>query len=74
LVVKNYEIDSLSSVATPGLGVNGCIKSICNCGLEVLCNNGQIDASSSVMKVDCDGDVVNDSGNWRNDGSELTLK
>jgi hypothetical protein len=53
----------------PGLGVNGW-----SCGLEVLCNNGHIEASSSAIKVDCDGDVVRESGNWRNDGSEFTFK
>lgn len=43
-------------------------------GLEVLCKSGQIEASSSAIKVDCDGDVVSDSGSCKNDASEETPK
>lgn len=42
------------------LGVSGC-----KLGLDVFGKSGQIDASSSAMKVDCDGDVVNESGSCR---------
>lgn len=42
------------------LGVKGWLKS--NWTLDVLGNNGQMEASSSAMKVDCDGEVVSDSG------------
>lgn len=32
--------------------------------------SGQIEASSSAMNVDCEGDVVRDSGSCRNDASD----
>lgn len=55
-------------MSLPVLGVKGWLKS--SCGLDVLGNNGHIEASSSAMKVDCDGDVVNESGNCKNDASD----
>lgn len=59
-------------MSLPVLGVSGWLKS--SCALEVLGNSGHMEASSSAMKVDCEGDVVSDSGNCRNDGSDETPK
>lgn len=58
-------------MSLPVLGVNGWL----NCsGLgDVLGKSGHMDASSSAMKVDCDGDVVSDSGSCRNAASEPLL-
>lgn len=38
-------------------------------GLDVG-KSGQIEASSSAINVDCEGDVVSDSGNCKNDASD----
>lgn len=59
-------------MSLPVLGVSGWLKS--SCVLDVLGKSGHMDASSSAMKVDCEGDVVNDSGNCRNEGSDETPK
>jgi hypothetical protein len=58
-------------MSLPVLGVRGWLKS--NCGLDVLGNNGHMEASSSAIKVDCDGDVVSESGNCKNDASDDTM-
>jgi hypothetical protein len=57
-------------MSLPVLGVRGWLKS--NCGLDVFGKSGHMEASSSAMKVDCDGEVVNDSGSCRNDASDET--
>lgn len=59
-------------MSLPVLGVSGWLKS--SCGLDVLGNSGHMEASSSAMKVDCEGEVVSDSGSCRNDGSDETPK
>lgn len=38
----------------------------------MLGNNGHMEASSSAIKVDCDGDVVSESGSCKNDASDET--
>lgn len=56
-------------ISLPVDGVSGCVKS--NGGLGLFApSNGQMDASSSGINVDTDGDVVRDSGSstLKNDG------
>ena len=54
----------------PSFGVNGCVKS--NGGLgELFGSNGQMDASSSGINVDTEGEIVKESGKstFKNAGS-----
>jgi hypothetical protein len=54
-------------MSLPVLGVRGWLNPR---GLDVFGKRGQIEASSSAMNVDCDGEVVSESGSCRKDASE----
>ena len=59
-------------MSLPVLGVNGWLNS--SALDDVLCKSGHMEASSSAMKVDCDGEVVSDSGSCKNAASEPAPK